>query len=834
MVKNLTAILFLLISGVMGAQKPPQYTSGDIYDKIQKLGVLGTVVYMAAHPDDENTTLISYLVNERKFDVVYQSLTRGDGGQNLIGPELSELLGVIRTQELLAARRIDGGKQWFSRANDFGYSKHSDETFNIWGKEEILHDVVWAWRKWKPDVVINRFDHRSPGRTHGHHTASAILSMEAFDLVNNPAVFPKQLDKASLWQPERIFFNTSWWFFGSREAFEKADKTGYYNVDVGIYYPIKGKSNTEISAASRSMHKCQGFGVVGSRGSYEEWMEHIKGSTPSGEDFMSGINTTWTRVTGGKPIKTLVEQLDQNFDFADPSASIPQLLKIRKAIKGLSESYWKTRKLNEVNHLIQLCLGLYTEVYTAAESAAPNTEIDLRMEATNRSPLSIEFDKITVLPSNRDSTFNITLASNQAKTWQMNYNLPPDLKITNSYWLNHPGEIGMYKVDDQALIGLPETPRELKVVFHFKVNGHQLDIEKEVVHKRRDPVIGELYKPFEIIEPTYVNLEEEVIIISDGNMRPVNVILRAGAAGQEGELKLKVPEHWKVFPEKIKFRTNRKGEQLRFTFDLTPPTQASEGILTVETNTGEGWTKTRSWLQIEYDHIPTQTITQPTRSKLVNLDLKRVGQWIGYIMGAGDEVPQHLQQIGYSVTLLNESQWNAQSLREFDAVMIGIRAYNTLDRLNYHMQELFKYVEEGGTLIVQYNTSRSIKVETLAPYPLELGRERVTVENAPVQILIPDHEVMTFPNQITEKDFDGWVQERGLYFPASWDEKFTPILRMADPGYDPSDGSLLVAKYGKGYFVYTGISFFRELPAGVPGAYRLMANLIALGNEVKP
>ena len=250
------------------------------HEAIQKLNFLGSALYVAAHPDDENTRLIAYLANEVKANTAYLSMTRGDGGQNLIGPEIRELLGVIRTQELLAARRVDGGNQMFTRANDFGFSKHPDETMEIWNKDEIMADVIWAIRKWQPDIIVNRFTHeydpKWAGRMHGHHTASAMLSHEAFDLAGRKDVYPEQLDKVDVWQPRRLFFNTSWWFYGSRENFAKADKSRLLGVDVGVYYPIKGKSNTEIAAESRSMHKCQGFGSAGTRGSSMEYLEKIK------------------------------------------------------------------------------------------------------------------------------------------------------------------------------------------------------------------------------------------------------------------------------------------------------------------------------------------------------------------------------------------------------------------------------------------------------------------------------------------------------------------------------------------------------------------------------
>ncbi|MEO0340603.1 MAG: PIG-L family deacetylase, partial [Bacteroidota bacterium] len=335
-------VALLILPTFINAQAPKRWTSGEIHEGIKKLNFLGSALYLAAHPDDENTRLIAYFANEKKARTGYLSMTRGDGGQNLIGPEIRELLGVIRTQELLAARRTDGGHQMFTRANDFGYSKEPTETFNIWDRDKVLSDVVWAIRKWQPDVIVNRFDHRTPGRTHGHHTGSAMLAMDAFDLAADPNAYAEQLKYVNTWQTERLFFNTSWFFFGSREAFAKADKSSMLSVDAGVYYPIKGKSNTEIAAESRSMHKCQGFGSSGTRGSASEYVELIKGSMPSTkEDIFSGVNTTWTRVEGGKAIGKLVSKIDKNFDYTDPGAVIPSLVRVYKMIKALPDGYWK-------------------------------------------------------------------------------------------------------------------------------------------------------------------------------------------------------------------------------------------------------------------------------------------------------------------------------------------------------------------------------------------------------------------------------------------------------------------------------------------------------------
>lgn len=834
-------IFFLLIllgtAQLLNAQAPKRWTSGDIHEGIKKLNFLGSALFVAAHPDDENTAMIAYLANERKARMAYLSLTRGDGGQNLIGPEIRELLGIIRTQELLAARRIDGGQQMFSRANDFGYSKHPDETRKIWNDDEVLSDVVWAIRKWQPDVIINRFDYRTPGRTHGHHTTSAMLAVEAFDLAGDPTVNPEQLKYVQAWQPERIFFNTSWWFYGSREAFEKADMSNKLSVDVGVYYPIKGKSNTEISALSRSQHKCQGFGSVGSRGSNMEYLELIKGSMPdSKESIFAGINTTWTRVKGGAPIGEMVSALDASFRYENPGDAVPQLAEIYKKIEALPAGYWRDVKLEETKTLIEAAMGLFLEAVADDFSATAGQEMDLTIEMINRSSADAQIKNVRILPVGRDTMLDQPLAANEVQKLFETITLPEDLPNTNPYWLNKPAELGMYTVDDQLLRGLPETPRALKVAFDLKVAGVDMTFEKDVVFKRRDPVAGELYRPFEITPPVFVNIPEPVYIFADEAPQDVSLVLKAGKADIAGKVKLDLPEGWRSEPAEVEFNLALKEEEKTLSFKLFPPKGQSEGQLLPIVELEDGSSYTKELILIEYDHIPTQTVLRTAQSKIVKIDIQKEGERIGYIAGAGDAIPQSLQQIGYQVDMLSDGDITPANLRQYDAVIVGIRAYNINERLKFHQPKLMKYVEEGGTMIVQYNTTRGLKVPTeeIGPYPLKLSRDRVTVEEAEVRLLKPDHVVLNFPNKITEKDFDGWVQERGLYFPDEWDDAYTAILSSNDPGEDPKDGGLLVARYGKGHYIYSGYSWFRELPAGVPGAFRLFANMISIGKSPRP
>lgn len=823
-------LVFLNISAISFAQKPKKLNSAEIYESIKKLNFLGSVLYVAAHPDDENTRLISYMSNQKKARTAYLSITRGDGGQNLVGPEISELLGVIRTQELLTARRIDGGEQIFTRANDFGYSKHPDETLKIWDKDKVLNDVVLAIRKFKPDVIINRFDHRSPGSTHGHHTSSAMLSLEAFDIANDASKYPDQLSITNIWQPTRLFFNTSWWFYGSRENFDKADKTNLLSIDVGAFYPTLGLSNTEIASLSRSQHKSQGFGNTGTRGETLEYIELIKGDLPMDKtNIFEGIDTSWNRVKGGNEIGAILKKVQDNFDFKKPSASVPELVKAYTLIQNLKDEHWKSIKTKEIKNIIAACTGLFLEAVSETNHATIKDNVKLLLEVINRSDQPIQLESI-INPNEIYIKKNIPLLKNIDYKFEESISFKSDQPMTSAYWLSEKGTLGMYEVENKADIGKPEKEKDINVTFNLIIENTKIPYIKEVVYKMNDPVKGEVYKPFEIIPEVSVKIDEKVIIFENNQQKEIPVTVKAGKDAIEGYVTLCSPADWNVYPEKQKLSIANKDEEQVLVFTVIPPKNQSEGLISPIAYVGEK-EYSKKLIEIDYDHIPFQTVLLPSESKVVRLDLKKAGENIGYIEGAGDSVPASLQQIGYNVVTIKPEDISPENLQRFDAIVIGIRAYNTVDELKFKQKHLFDYVNNGGNMIVQYNTNFRLQVDELAPYDLELSRDRVTDENAEVRILNPQHSVLNYPNKITSKDFDGWVQERGLYFPDKWSEEFTPLLSINDVGETPKNGSLLITQYGKGYYIYTGLSFFREFPAGVSGAYRLFANMLSIGNK---
>lgn len=831
--KRILLFTVLFFTVFTHAQKPDKPTSSEIYESIKKLNFLGTALYIAAHPDDENQRLISYFANDLKARTGYLSLTRGDGGQNLIGPEIRELLGVIRTQELLAARRTDGGEQFFSRANDFGYSKHPDETLRIWDKEEVLSDVVWVIRNFKPDVIVNRFSHKPEtfGRTHGHHTSSAVLSELAFDMAGDKTKYPEQLKYVDAWQPKREFFNTSWWFYGSRENFEKADISNLLKVETGSFYPSFGLSNGEIASMSRSMHKSQGFGATGRRGSDIEYLELVKGYMPTDrENLFEGINTTWTRVKGGKEIGEILSRVEKNFDFKNPTASVSELVKAYALIEKLEDKHWKNQKSKEIKKIIEACTGLYLEAVATESSATHGDEVTLNIEAINRSETKIELKSYDLSFLDINTQKDIELENNKSYQEKIAGRIPTEVSDTAPYWLNDKASLGMYYVSDRKIIGKPEAEKEFIINFNLTINGTPITFKKNIVYKKNDPVKGEVYQPFEILPEATVGIADKVYIFPNNESKDVVVKVKSGKKDIEGTVSLDVPEDWTVSPKNYEVAISQKGAEKSLVFKVTPPRNQSEGYIKPIFKMGEK-TFTDELIEIDYDHIPFQSVLMPSKSKVVKLDIKKKGQLIGYIQGAGDEIPESLRQVGYTVDELNEKDITYDKLKRFDAVILGVRAYNTNVRSKFYQEDLHKYVEKGGTMLVQYNTNFRLKVDEVSPIPLKLARGRVTDEFSEVRFIAPNHEVMNYPNKITQKDFEGWVQERGLYFPYEWSSEFTPILSMNDKGKPAENGSLLVGKYGKGYFIYTGLSFFRELPPGVPGAYRLFTNLLSVGKN---
>ncbi len=796
--------------------------------KLKKLNVLGSVLYVAAHPDDENTQIITLMANGRLMETAYLSMTRGDGGQNLIGPEIRDLLGLIRTQELLAARRIDGGKQFFTRANDFGFSKSADETFRIWNKQEILSDVVKIFRQFQPDVIITRFppDARAG---HGHHTGSAMLALEAFDAAAQPTAFPDQVKEFGTWQVKRIYTNTGrWWNTTINEK-----TPGIITLNVGEYSPLLGTAYSEIAAISRSQHKSQGFGSSGRRGELPEFLEYAKGEKAE-KDILEGINITWSRVKNTEKIQSMVNKVIETFNEENPSASVALLLQIRKEIDGLEPGIWKKRKLAEVEQLIQDCLGLYIGVKADNYWVSPSQQVTASFELVNRSGVDVVLEKIQCGDLAYDSAVMLPLKNNVPAVFKTTKNIGVSKPYSDPYWLKEQHDVGRFTVNNPALIGKPENDPSIVITFTLSVSGQSFTIARPMNYRWNDPVKGEQARPLEIVPPLFVNLADNVLVFSDELPREVKVKVKSATAGNlSGNLKLQLPAGWRSEPASIPFELKSKDEEATKVFSVFPSRTEANGTMKAFAEVN-GVIHDRAIQVISYDHIPTQTLLPKAEAKVVRINLKKEGSVIAYIKGAGDDVPTALRTMGYEVWEMKNEEITAANLKKVDAVVLGIRAVNTNERIGFIMNDLLDYVSQGGTLVVQYNTNGDLETDKFSPYPITLSRDRVTEEDAEVRFVKPDHPLLNIPNKITAKDFDGWVQERGLYYPNKWDEKFEAVLSMNDPGETPKDGSILVARYGEGHYIYTGLSFFRELPEGVPGAYKLFANMVSIGNTKKP
>jgi LmbE family N-acetylglucosaminyl deacetylase len=806
----------------MNCQAPKVLDASELKLAINKLSVLGSVLYIGAHPDDENTALLAYLAKGRLVRTAYLSMTRGEGGQNLIGPELDDELGVIRTQELLAARRVDGAEQFFTRAIDFGYSKTSEETMRMWGDKKILSDVVWIIRIFRPDVIITRFSPTIGG--HGNHLSSAILAEQAFAASGDTSSFPEQLRFVRPWKAKRLMFNTARFFDQTIDTAHAA------SIDVGAYSPILGRSYSEIAGISRTNHKSQGFGASQSRGPGINYFRNTLGE-PAKSDPFEGINLSWSRIQGGGEVDSTLEQINKGFDVEHPAASLPLLLKAYAAINRLHDEYWIELKKKEIADVIKSSAGLWLDALASDYSAVPGNQIKVTVGAINRSDATIQIDSVTI-PNSTGSITVQKLNSNIPVQNSVTVSVPFDAPYSTQYWLQQPPEKGSYNITNQSLIGRAENSPAFSATFYLTIDGQQLSYIVPVRYRWVDPVDGELYRPFVVIPPAALNLEEKVFVFTGDAEKEISLTVKSGMPDVSGTVRLILPDGWSANPVATQFELKGKNDEKVIRFAVKPSNSAKSGKFSVVADL-KGQTLNRGMITVQYKHIPPQVMFPLAEGKLVRTDLSMNGKTVGYIMGAGDEVPTALRQMGYQVTLLTDDDLANRDFSRVDVVIAGVRAYNTRPALRIYQNRLMDYVKNGGTYIVQYVTLQRTESENLGPYPFNVSRDRVTVEEAPPVFLNPHHALLNFPNRITAEDFDGWVQERGLYFADKWDAHYDTVIGFADPGESLKSGGLLYAKFGKGNYVYTGFDFFRELPAGVPGAYRLFSNMLSVGKETK-
>jgi LmbE family N-acetylglucosaminyl deacetylase len=819
--------LFLLCSLAFGQRELSG--AAEIKLSLDKLQVLGRVLMIAAHPDDENTAVLAYFARGRKVQTGYLALTRGEGGQNLIGSEQSDSLGVIRTQELLAARRIDGAEQFFSRAIDFGFSKTPEETIAKWGRENVMSDMVWVIRKFRPDVVIFRFS-GTPRDGHGQHQTSAILGKIAVEAAADPTKFPEQLKLGvEAWKTRRTLFNS--FSFTAQQEQEAAKQPGRIELDTGLYDPILGRSYGEIAGASRSQHRSQAMGSPERRGAQRNWFFVIAGE-PATKDLFEGIDTSWNRV-GAEDIAGLLRNASKSLDIENPSKTIPALLQARQRIAAMKNE-WATAKLTEIDEAIALCAGIHAELTADRFQAIPNGPLGLTASVINRSAVTATFEQVTIegIPGIAPNTTQQTLPSNTALTREFPVTIPAKQPYTALFWLANDKQGTLYDVKDQTLIGRPDNPPLAQAKFTLGINGQQIQLVRPVFHRYVDRVYGELSRPVVVVPPVAVSMPEHSFIAADSLPRTVEVTLRASAPKQSGTIKLTAPAGWKIEPQSQAFTLKDAGEERSAKFSVTPPAKESIGELKAVATVG-GVDISNGVEVINYPHIPPQTLFPKAVARLVRSDIKTVAKRIGYVMGAGDEVPAVLKQLGMEVTMLSTDDIARGDLARYDTIVTGVRAWNTRSDLRANQQRLLDFMTNGGTLVVQYNVQEGgffggdpKLLEKMGPYPMKLSRDRVTVEEAPITYPDPNHPLLKKPNLITAKDWEGWVQERGLYFASEWDPHYQPLFECNDPGEQPMRGGTLATKYGKGAYVFTAFAWFRQLPAGVPGGIKIFTNLL--------
>lgn len=819
--------LLLFITLNVFAQAPQNKNAGEIQLMLEKLNTLGTALYIAAHPDDENTRLITWLSKKRNIRSGYLSLTRGDGGQNMIGTEIGSYLGIIRTQELLAARRTDGGHQFFTRAVDFGYSKTADESLNIWDEQQILEDMVYVIRKFRPDVLVTRFPPEKYNYpTHGHHSASARLAEVAYKMAGDPEAFPEQLETLKVWSPKRLYWNTSTWFY--RRTGQELDTTGKLIVDIGAYLPELGLSCSEIAAESRSQHKSQGFGSEKTRGYQPEYLEYVMGDTAQ-DDLFDGVDVSWNRVKGAGNAANFLKEASKNFDPENPTLILPALLTAYKELQKLKGNHYVDIKLQELSEVIYAICGLHLEALAENYYTVPGGKVKAKIELLNRSNVSVSVTGIDFNTKHNAIEKPDQLSNNQLETVETELEIAKDAMDNQAYWLREKNDkIGMFKIPGMTYTGKPENAPSISAFVKLSIQGAELEYELPLQYKWTDRVKGELYRPFFIAPDVSLNLANDVFLFPSNEAKVITIKLKSWKENLSGVLKLDLPKGWLSEPVEIPVDIEEADKEKNYTFSITPSKKQLSGTVKPQFVSGDKtWDK--AFMDIQYDHIPYQSIFPDAEAKLLRLESNHQVKDIAYIMGAGDLVNKNLEEAGYKVTMLDESNFDAFDLSQFPTILIGIRAYNTEEWLLQKYDALMNFVKNGGNLIVQYQTTRGLLTDKIGPYPFTINHGRVTVEQAPMNILEGGKTLTSEPNKLGKSDFEGWVQERGLYFADTWDDKYQTVFEMNDPGEEPLQGSVLIAPYGKGYFMYTGISFFRELPAGVPGAFRLLSNMIDYG-----
>jgi hypothetical protein len=624
------------------------------------------------------------------------------------------------------------------------------------------------------------------------------------------------------WQPKRLYWN-AW-----RGLIERKDRnlSDYIQLDLGAFNPLLGKSYNELAAESRSMHKSQGFGMSPRRGEEINYFVYLKGDSAKNNLF-EGIDLSWNRVKGAVKLSQILGQIEKEYDPENPSASLPKLLEAYSEMDKLNDDYWVPLKKKELLDIIRSAAGIWTDAFADNYLFTPGDSVKISAGIVKRSNYPLTLKEISISYQNTPAALNKVLQKNDYFKADEKIKLPVNINFTQPFWLAKPHSEGIYNVTDQQLIGKPQNDPALNTDFILSDGKNDFSFSVPVQFHWTDPVHGEEYRPLEIAPDVAININDKLYLFPDSKSKPVSVNIINNKDISEGELYLQASDGWKIEPPKYDYKMNNKGDEKSFTFLVTPPSVQSETTLKAIVRT-DGKEFSQGMIRINYPHIPIQTLFPPAEVKLIRLNINKTISNIGYIMGSGDIIPEYLRQLGYNVKLISDDDLDsAENLNKFDAIITGIRAYNTRERLVVDQAKLMDYVKNGGTLVVQYNTVSDLITDNIGPYPFSLSHDRITVEDSPVSFDNPSSPLLNYPNKISKDDFEGWVQERGLYFSNKWDEHYKTVISGNDPGELPLKGGLLYTQYGKGVFIYTGYSWFRQIPAGIPGALRFFINIIS-------
>ncbi|SIS60454.1 N-acetylglucosaminyl deacetylase, LmbE family [Chryseobacterium ureilyticum] len=811
------------------AQQVRPSKSSEIYRELKTLKQLPKVLYLAAHPDDENTGLLSWLINDQNVETGYLSLTRGDGGQNLLGTEQGAALGLIRTHELLEARKLDGAQQFFTRAIDFGFSKNTTDTFKQWDENSIIADVVWTIRKFRPDVIICRFP-PTAAAGHGQHAASAVVAEKAFKLAGDKTAFPDQLKYVNVWQPKRVLWNT-FRFGGVNTTAENQLK-----VTVGQYDAQLGMGYGELAGLSRSLHKSQGAGTQSVAGIRTEYFSHVIGE-PAKTTLFDGVTKTWTS-QGNADIDQSLDKIISAFNFNNPDLSLPALLALRKKVTELKDTDLKKDKIRSLDNIILSCAGFMGEVVTNQAEAVAGDKHNFRLNLISRATNPVILEDVKWL--NQSESFNRKLSKDSLITIQHDVQIPTDAALTEPYWLaKSPVNAATFSVPNDTLIGLPEAESPLNVLLGLRIGSEKFQVKLPLSFKKLDPVRGDVVEALRIVPAMELKFTQPLYVARENEDLHLSLNVKVNSSKKISNAKVNLMYNGERLGGADLSSLNGKDTTIDYVIPKTKLATIHSSRLQLDANfVADGVTYNKKQILIQYPHLPTLQYFAPASAVVMKGDIQAKVKKVGYIEGAGDFIPDFLRIAGVQVDVLKDEDFygnieestgndNQNKLSQYDAIVLGVRANNTEKKLGRWIPFLWSYVKAGGNLVMQYNTNQDTTVDKLGMYNFSIANKRVTEENAAVKILNPNHKLLNFPNKITADDFKGWIQERGAYFPAQWDAAYEPLFEMHDTDEEPLQGSTLYAKYGKGNFIYTPLAFFRQLPAGNVGAARLFFNFLS-------